>query len=155
MTEPVPVELDPGPEAELDRLERGKQWDLLDAIDAAITRLAADPGAPSSRQRSFAGSGFGITVRTRHDDWLVVWEHDQDVIAVRCKSGRSNAPERPVTCTIRPGHLSGRGMRLTAAQFGPWPDDYTQRVLADQRVVRGGVEPPTFRFSGVLSPLRP
>jgi hypothetical protein len=22
-------------------------------------------------------------VRTRDDDWLVVWEHDQDVIAVR------------------------------------------------------------------------
>jgi hypothetical protein len=69
--------------SELDRLERGTQWGLLDAIDAAITGLAADPGAPSSRQRSFAGSGFGIMVRTRDDDWLVVWEHDQDVIAVR------------------------------------------------------------------------
>lgn len=85
MTEPrpVPVELDPGPEAELSRLERAKQWDLLDAIDTAITALSQDPGAPSSRQRSFAGAGFGITVRTRYDDWLIVWEHDQDVIAVR------------------------------------------------------------------------
>lgn len=83
MTDPVPVELDPGPDAELDRLERSKQWDLLDAIDAAITALAQDPRAPSSRKRSFADAGFGITVRTRDDDWLIVWEHDQDVIVVR------------------------------------------------------------------------
>jgi hypothetical protein len=48
-----------------------------------ITALSQDPGAPTSRQRSFAGAGFGITVRTRDDDWLIVWEHDQDVIAVR------------------------------------------------------------------------
>ena len=81
--EPVRVELDPGPDAELDRLERAKQWDLLDAIDAAIAALSRDPGAPSSRQRSFAGGGFGITIRTRDDDWLLVWERDGDAIAVR------------------------------------------------------------------------
>jgi hypothetical protein len=80
---PLPVELDPGPEAELDRLERAKQWDLLDAIDDAITALAASPGAPESRKRSFAGAGFGITVRTRDDDWLIIWEHDQEVIVIR------------------------------------------------------------------------
>jgi hypothetical protein len=26
--------------------------------------------------------------------------------------------------------------------------DYQKRVIAGQRVVRGGIEPPTFRFSG-------
>jgi hypothetical protein len=77
------VELDPGPEAELDRLERAKSWGLLDRIDTAITDLAGDPGAASSRERSFAGGLFGITVRTRDDDWLIAWEHDQDVIAIR------------------------------------------------------------------------
>jgi hypothetical protein len=83
VTGPVPVELDPGPETELTRLERTKQWDLLDAIDTAVTALSHDPGAPSSRQRSFTDGLWGIRVRTRDDDWLIVWEHDHDVIAVR------------------------------------------------------------------------
>lgn len=80
---PLPVELDPGPEAELDRLERAKSWDLLDAIDAAIGTLAASPGSPESRRRSFSKGAFGITVRTRYDDWLIIWENEADVIAVR------------------------------------------------------------------------
>ena len=79
----MPVELDPGPEAELDRLERAKSWDLLDSIDAAIVALDDDPGNRASRERSFAGGAFGITVRTRDDDWLIVWEPDGEVIAVR------------------------------------------------------------------------
>ena len=80
---PLPVELDPTADAELDRLERAKSWDLLDAIDAAISTLAASPGSPEARRRSFSGGAFGVTVRTRDDDWLIIWEHEPDVIAIR------------------------------------------------------------------------
>jgi hypothetical protein len=36
----------------------------------------------------------------------------------------------------------------------PYPESVFPQVKV-VRVVRGGVEPPTFRFSGVLSPLKP
>lgn len=80
---PLPVELDPGPDAELDRLERAKRWPLLDAIDTAIATLAADPGSPEERRRSFSRGTFGMTVRTQDDDWLIIWESEPDAIAVR------------------------------------------------------------------------
>ena len=34
------------------------------------------------------------------------------------------------------------------SQFRTCPYDYLAYVVAGQRVVRGGIEPPTFRFSG-------
>jgi hypothetical protein len=77
------VELDPGPEAELDRLEKAGRSDLLVRVEDAIDALAADPGSRDSRKRAFRGGGFGITVRDHDDDWLIIWEHDSDVIAVR------------------------------------------------------------------------
>jgi hypothetical protein len=78
------VELDPGPEAELDRLEKSRHWDLLQRVEDALDALAADPGGRGSRRRAFRGGTFGITVRNPDDDWLIVWEHDdEDVIAVR------------------------------------------------------------------------
>ena len=79
----APVELDPGAEAELDRLEKTQRWDLLERIEDAIDALADDPGAKGSRQRAFRGGGFGITVRSRDDDWLIIWEQDGDVVAIR------------------------------------------------------------------------
>jgi hypothetical protein len=78
-----PVELDPGPEAELDRLEKTGHRDLLEHIEDAIDALADDPGGRDSRKRAFRGGTFGISVRDRDDDWLIIWEHDGDVIAVR------------------------------------------------------------------------
>ncbi len=78
-----PIELDPGPEAELDRLEKARRWDLLERIEDALDVLAADPGGRDSRRRAFRGGTFGITVRDRDHDWLIIWEHDGDVIAVR------------------------------------------------------------------------
>jgi hypothetical protein len=56
-----PVELDPGPEAELDRLEKHQRWELLGRIEDAIDALADDPGSKESRKRAFRGGGFGIT----------------------------------------------------------------------------------------------
>jgi hypothetical protein len=67
MSTPFRVELDPGPEAELDRLEHGKRWDLLDNIDEAITSLASDPGrahhasAPSLAALSGSPSARAMT----------------------------------------------------------------------------------------------
>jgi hypothetical protein len=77
------VELDPGPEAELDRLEKTQRWDLLRRIEDAIDALADDPGSRDSRKRGFRGGTFGIPVRDREDDWLIIWEYDKDIIAVR------------------------------------------------------------------------
>ena len=68
MTVPGRPELDPGPEAELDRLERDRRWDLLDRIDDAITVIASDPGSKEARERSSAGGTYGVTIRTRDDD---------------------------------------------------------------------------------------
>jgi hypothetical protein len=42
-------------------------WDGLDA-------LAADPGAPEVRARSFHRGPWGFTVRDRTTDWLILWE---------------------------------------------------------------------------------
>ncbi len=78
-----PVELDPGPEAELDRLEKTQRWELLGRIEDAIDALADDPGGKDSRKRAFRGGGFGITVRSRDDDWLIIWEHDGNAIVIR------------------------------------------------------------------------
>lgn len=78
-----PVELDPGAEAELDRLEKTGRGDLLGRIEDAIDSLADDPGSKDSRKRAFRGGAFGITVRDRDDEWLIIWEHDEDVVAVR------------------------------------------------------------------------
>jgi ParE toxin of type II toxin-antitoxin system, parDE len=77
------IELDPGPEAELDRLEKSGRLDLLERIEDAIDALAADPGSRESRRRAFRGGTFGITVRDPSDDWLIIWESDDDVIVVR------------------------------------------------------------------------
>jgi len=46
-------------------------------------RSPLTPAVKGSRQRAFRGGGFGITVRSREDDWLIIWEPDGDVVAVR------------------------------------------------------------------------
>jgi hypothetical protein len=82
----VLVELDPGPEAALDRLEKAGRTDLLGRIEDVIDALSEDPGSRGSRRRGFRGGTFGITVRDRDDDWLIIWEPDpakDEVVVVR------------------------------------------------------------------------
>jgi hypothetical protein len=69
-----------------DGLEKAAALQILDAIDGAIDLLEADASSAACRKRSFGGGLWGIPVRDRHDDWLIVWEHDatdSDVIRVR------------------------------------------------------------------------
>ncbi len=59
---------------------------LLDAVDDALDLLEEDPGDKRCRVRSFSGALWGIPVRDRSDDWLLIWEQDPDdseVIRVR------------------------------------------------------------------------
>jgi hypothetical protein len=51
---------------------------MLDAIEDAADLLEADPTDASARRRSFGDGLWGIPVRDRTDDWLVIWEHDSD-----------------------------------------------------------------------------
>jgi hypothetical protein len=72
--------------AAYESLDKAGSGALLDAIDDALDQLEADPGSAAARRRAFAGGAWGITVRTRDDDWLVIWEPDpseDDVIRVR------------------------------------------------------------------------
>lgn len=69
-----------------DALDAASRAALLDAVDDALDLLEADPGDKRCRERAFGDGLWGITVRDRTDDWLVVWEHDSeqdDLIRVR------------------------------------------------------------------------
>jgi hypothetical protein len=57
-------------------LEKGRAETLLDAIDDALDILETDPGSALVRRRSFGDGLWGIPVRDRTDDWLIIWEHD-------------------------------------------------------------------------------
>jgi hypothetical protein len=60
------------------QLEKAGSNDLLDAIDDAVDILEADPGSAEARRRSFTNTTWGMPIRTRTDDWLLVWEPDDD-----------------------------------------------------------------------------
>jgi hypothetical protein len=65
-------------------LEKAGAAQLLDAIDDALDILEADPGDARARRRSFSGGVWGIPVRDRSDDWLIIWEQDEaGIIRVR------------------------------------------------------------------------
>jgi hypothetical protein len=67
-------------------LEKAAALVMLDAIDDALDLLETDPSSAACRKRSFGDGLWGISVRDRQDDWLIVWEHDaddSDVIRVR------------------------------------------------------------------------
>lgn len=67
-------------------LEKAGAVQLLNAIDEAVDALEADPSAAECRKRSFRGGLWGMSVRDREDDWLIVWEHDAtepDIVRVR------------------------------------------------------------------------
>jgi len=66
------------------QLEKSGAEQMLDAIDDALDVLEADPGDARARRRSFTGGKWGIPARDRTDDWLIVWEQDdQGIVRVR------------------------------------------------------------------------
>jgi hypothetical protein len=72
------VEFDLQPWDAYEALERAGSPQLLDAIDDALDRLEDDPGSKLCRERSFGDVRWGITVRSRTDDLLIIWERDRD-----------------------------------------------------------------------------
>jgi hypothetical protein len=80
------VKLDAQPSQAYAALEKAGDTRLLDAIDDALDILEADPGDAQARRRSFGGGRWGVPVRDRSDDWLIVWERDteaDDLVVVR------------------------------------------------------------------------
>lgn len=57
-------------------LEKAGSVQLLDAIDDAVEALESGPGSAQVRRRSFGGGLWGIPVRDRSEDWLMIWEQD-------------------------------------------------------------------------------
>jgi hypothetical protein len=80
------VELDPQALQAYAILEKAGADMLLDAIDDALDALEADPGSAAVRRRSFGDGLWGISVRDRTDDYLIIWEPDpseDDLVVVR------------------------------------------------------------------------
>jgi hypothetical protein len=80
------AEFDPQPAEAYATLEKAGDVRLLDAVDDALDALEADPGSAGVRRRSFRDGLWGIPVRDRSEDWLIVWERDpeaDDVVVVR------------------------------------------------------------------------
>jgi hypothetical protein len=68
------------------KLDSAATAQLLDAVDHALDLLEADPGDKRCRTRAFGERLWGIPVRDRTEDWLIIWEHDlddDDVVRVR------------------------------------------------------------------------
>ena len=59
-------------------LERAGAVKLLDGIDDALDILEADPGDRQVRRRSFGDGRWGVTVKDPDDDWLLIWQLDED-----------------------------------------------------------------------------
>jgi hypothetical protein len=80
------AEFDPQPLQAYAALEKAGLGQLLDAIDDAIDALENDPGDAAARRRSFGDGLWGIPVRDRSQDWLIIWERDpaaDNLIAIR------------------------------------------------------------------------
>ncbi|WP_283135619.1 hypothetical protein [Rhizohabitans arisaemae] len=81
------IEFDPQPRdayALLEKTSAGTQ--LLDAIDDALDLLENDSGDARVRRRSFRDGLWGIPVRDRAEDWLIIWEQDPgqvDTVVIR------------------------------------------------------------------------
>jgi hypothetical protein len=63
-------------------LEKSGATAMVDAIDDAVDVLEADPGDARACRRAFAGGLWGIPVRDRADDWLLIWEPDAQLPGV-------------------------------------------------------------------------
>ncbi len=78
------VKLSPQASQAYAQLEKAGSTVMLDGIDDALDMLEADPGGAQARRRSFTGGKWGIPVRDRTDDWLIVWEQDDEgIVRVR------------------------------------------------------------------------
>ncbi|GAA3441906.1 hypothetical protein [Planomonospora venezuelensis] len=80
------VRFDSEPYVVYTELEKRVSSDLLAGIDDALDLLEEDPGDARVRRRSFRDGLWGIPVRDRIDDWLIVWEfHDTmpDAVVIR------------------------------------------------------------------------
>jgi hypothetical protein len=80
------VDFDEQPQEAYAELERTGRTRFLDVIDDAVDVLEADPGDKRCRERSFRDGRWGITVRDRDDDWLIIWEREQaedELVVVR------------------------------------------------------------------------
>jgi hypothetical protein len=80
------VEFDAQPVTAYAQLEKSSASVMLDAIDDAVDLLESDPASASARRRSFGDGLWGIPVRDRSDNWLIIWERDaedNDLIVVR------------------------------------------------------------------------
>jgi ParE toxin of type II toxin-antitoxin system, parDE len=67
-------------------LERAGAVDLLDDIDDAVDLLEEDPGDRRARRRSFRDGRWGITLKDADDDWLLIWQmddEDPEIVRVR------------------------------------------------------------------------
>ena len=70
------VEFGEQPSAAYAQLEKSGASAMLDTIDDAVDLLESTPGGAAVRRRSFGDGLWGIPVRDRDDDWLIIWEHD-------------------------------------------------------------------------------
>ena len=80
------AEFDPQPQEADTALDKAGQSRLLDAIDEALNLLEAAPGDAGARCRSFGDGLWGIPIRGKDDDWLIIWEHDpldERIVVVR------------------------------------------------------------------------
>lgn len=79
------IEFDPQPLRAYERIEKSGAVRLLDLIDDVLDALEANPGEALARRRSFGDGLWGIPVRDRSEDWLVIWELEPgaDTIVVR------------------------------------------------------------------------
>lgn len=75
-----------------------------------------------------------------------------DCQSFAAESGRCALSGTSLTCVnANRSRSSGPAIetrKCAWSQFAMCMSDYAERVIAGQRVVRGGAEPPTFRFSG-------
>jgi len=46
---------------------------LLERVNLALGALAANPGDARCRRQPYPGGMWDMTVRTRTDDWIIVW----------------------------------------------------------------------------------
>lgn len=55
------------------------RWATLDALEAAMNAVAADPGHRANRQRRFQDPPcFAVPVSTPDGDWIVLWREVTD-----------------------------------------------------------------------------
>jgi hypothetical protein len=51
---------------------------LGDRVLAALRLLDSEPKDVRCRRRSYGEQGWGMVVRTRDEDWLILWRTDPD-----------------------------------------------------------------------------